>query len=35
MRKQFSTTAIKGLVGSTGGYENQGRPNRKFGPVNT
>jgi hypothetical protein len=30
MKKQFSTTAIKGLASSTGGYENQGRLNRKF-----
>jgi hypothetical protein len=35
MRKQFSTTAIKGLANSTGGYGNQGKPNRKLGPVNT
>jgi hypothetical protein len=30
MKKQFSITAIKGLAGSTGGCENQGRLNRKF-----
>jgi hypothetical protein len=30
MKKQFSTTAVKGLASLTGGYENQGRLNRKF-----